>query len=370
MNAARVIQISSYYPPHLGGQENAAHDLAEQLALAGHDTHVLTSTVGGGPQGITAEQGVHVNRLWGFVFGHAPIMPAFPLALFRLARSNSVVHVHIGQAFTPEMVWLVAKLRRFKYIAELHIDFQASGPAGVLLPLYKRFVLGRVLRSAAAVIVLNQQTLQTVREVYGHTGRAGIMSNGIDETYFRLKRPEFAAEPPPTLRLLFVGRLSKQKNIGALLQALTLTKRQVHVDLIGDGDEHELVLQMIAKHRLANVTMHGRLARDKVMQFYKTCDALIMPSLYEAQPLVLLEAMAARIPIICTNVIGVADHVGGAGIVVEPTPEGIAAGIEQYYEHYDMLPSMVRHAHSLAAKFRWVNNLKKYEALYNEVARA
>jgi len=235
--------------------------------------------------------------------------------------------------------------------------------------LYKRFVLAHVLRDAAAIIVLNEQTQQTVRQVYGYTGKVDIMSNGIGESYFALRRPELAPKPPRTLRLLFVGRLSKQKNIGALLQALALTNIPLHLELIGDGEERESVVQNLAKYQLTNVTMHGRLPREKVLKFYKTCDALIMPSLYEAQPLVLLEAMATRIPIICTNVIGVADHIGGAGIVVEPTPEGIAGGIERYYEYYDMLPSQVQHAYNLAAKFRWVNNLKKYEALYDAVTQ-
>lgn len=367
MKKKHVIQISSYYPPHLGGQENAVHDLAVQLAGIGHQVHVIASTKGGSPYQNTIENGVYVQRLWGFVFGHAPIMPEFPTILLRKTKPRSVVHLHIGQAFTPEMVWLTSKLRGFKYIAQLHIDFEPSGPAGIFLPLYKRFILGPVLRSASAVIVLNQKTLRTVRNVYGYKGKILLMSNGINDAYFAIKRPAPKATPPKVLRLLFVGRLSKQKNVGVLLEAVNATKRKVHLDIIGDGDEREVIKKAIKAYGLKNTILRGRLDRKGVMDFYETCDALIMPSLYEAQPLVLLEAMAAGVPIIGTSVIGVEDHIKDIGIIVKPTAKGLVEGIEQYYNQYAELPERVERGRKKAEELRWSNTLKKYEALYEEV---
>lgn len=362
-----IVQISSYYPPHLGGQENAVASLAAQLARAGHRVDVLTSAEGGGPNGTNVERGIRVNRLRGFVFGHAPVLPRFPVALYQAAKPGSVVHVHIGQAFTPEMVWLVSRLSHFKYIAHLHIDFEPSGPAGFLLPLYKQLVLKRVLRAASAVVVLNEKTLQTVRNVYGFTGKAQVMSNGIDEMFFALGHKPLPHTPPRTLRLLFVGRLSKQKNVLTLLSALKITKKPVHLDIIGEGPEGEAILRQIDGMNPSLVTFHGRLTRDEVTKFYQNCDAMIMPSLYEAQPLVLLEAMAARIPIIGTNVIGVADHLAGAGIIVEPTPSGLADGIAQFYAQYTALPAMVEEGCRRANALRWSKTLQQYEALYEAV---
>ncbi len=366
MKTHHIVQISSYYPPHLGGQENAVHDLSTQLAKKGHLVHVLTSTEGSGPQGDTTENDVFVTRLAAYVFGHAPIMTSFPLTLWQATHRHSVVHLHIGQAFTPEMVWLISKLRGFKYIAQLHIDFEPSGPAGILLPLYKKFVLSRVLRSASAVIVLNNQTERTVRDVYGHKGVLRVMNNGIDEAFFALKRRPLSKTPPSTLHLLFVGRLSKQKNLPALLHAIQLTARDVHLDVIGEGSEEEQAREFVKKNNMKNIVFHGRLSRKKVMTFYEKCDALIMPSLYEAQPLVLLEAMAARIPIIGTNVIGVGDHIKNGGIIVEPTARGLVDGIERYFVDYSLIPTLVDRSYRRAEKLRWRRTLKQYEKLYEE----
>lgn len=361
------IQISAYYPPHLGGQENAVHDLAHQLADRGHRVRVLTSTEGKGTRGSSHENGVLVTRFPCIVFGHAPIMPGFFRALFSASSKSSVVHLHIGQAFTPELVWLASKFRKFKYIAQLHIDFEPSGAAGILLPLYKRFILRRVLRAAGAVVVLNEKTFKTVRDFYGFKGKLCIMNNGIDEVYFKLKRSAFGVKAPKELRLLFVGRLSRQKNVPALLDALKVTKRKVHLDIIGEGSEGEVIREMVRKNKLTNVTMHGRLPREEVMKFYQTSDALVMPSLYEAQPLVLLEAMAARIPIIGTNVIGVGEHIKNAGIVVEPTVDGLVEGIERCFKDHSLLPAYVKAGYKKAEKLRWSRTLPEYERLYEEV---
>lgn len=367
MKKRHIVQVSAYYPPHLGGQENAVQALADQLASRGHRVRALTSTQGKGAWGNSQEGGVLVTRFSGIVFGHAPIMPAFFGTLLSVVSKESVVHLHIGQAFTPEMVWLASIFRKFKYIAQLHIDFEPSGPAGVLLPLYKRFILRRVLRAASAVIVLNEKTFKTVRNFYGFEGRLRIMNNGIDEAYFKLKRPLFATKPPDTLRLVFVGRLSQQKNVPELLKAIRLTKRNVHLDIIGEGSEGEPIQKIIKENKLTNVTLHGRLPRSEVMKYYQKCDALIMPSLYEAQPLVLLEAMAARIPIIGTNVIGVSEHIKNAGIVVEPTARGLKEGIERYFKEYTLWPERVGLGYKKAEKLRWSHTLPKYERLYEEV---
>ncbi|MEK7152802.1 MAG: glycosyltransferase family 4 protein [Patescibacteria group bacterium] len=190
------------------------------------------------------------------------------------------------------------------------------------------------------------------------------MHNGIDEEFFTIDRPPLKPDPPQILRLLFVGRLSKQKNLTTLIRALTMTRRSVYLDLLGDGEERESIKKTIAAQGLTNVTMHGRQGRAEVMKFYRACDALVMPSLYEAQPLVLLEAMAARIPIIGTSVIGVEDHIKGAGIIVEPTAEGLAEGIEQYYARYSLLQEMIARGYAIADTFRWRNTLKEYERLY------
>lgn len=364
----KIVQISAYYPPHLGGQENVVQDLATTLASRGHTVYVLTSTLGGGRPGLTEERGVKVIRLAAWQFGHAAIMPAFLAKLMQIADKNTIVHLHIGQAFTPEMTLLASRVQRFAYVAQLHIDFQPSGPASFLLPAYKRLILGPVLRQASAVVVLNAQAEALVRDTYHRQKGIRIMSNGLDEAYFTIRRQEHHKVPSP-LRLLTVGRLTEQKNIESLLQAIALTKRALHLDVVGDGDQrNQLTLLAQSLGIGKQVTFHGRHSRKDVLTFYENSDALVMPSLYEAQPLVLLEAMAARIPILGTNVTGVAEHIKDIGICVEPTPQGLAEGLERLSAEYGRMSTAVRRGSKKTQALRWPVLVKEFETLYKKVS--
>ncbi|HET7302435.1 MAG TPA: glycosyltransferase family 4 protein [Candidatus Saccharimonadales bacterium] len=363
----KIVQVTAYYPPHLGGQENVVQDLACHLAKGGHQVTVITSAVGGGAAGVTVEGGVRVIRLSAFEFGHAAIMPGFFATLCREIDEHTIVHLHIGQAFTPEITALASMLRHAPFIAELHIDFQPSGPAAALLPFYKKHILGPVLRRADRVVVLNKAMQQRVRSLY-NIADAQIMSNGIDEAFFKVQRKRRYLGHGDQLRLLTVGRLTEQKNIGTLLRAIARCKRSVHLDVVGHGEQSAQLHALRDTLELAGkVTLHGKQPRQVVLDFYKDCDVLVMPSLYEAQPLVLLEAMAARIPIIGTDVVGVGEHLQNCGILVSPTEKALHEAIEQFGTTPEQLQTQVEQGFQKANNLRWSVLKHTYTSLYQEV---
>lgn len=357
-----IIQISAFYPPHLGGQENAVADLAAALAKQHHVT-VLTSDQGS-HSGVEYQSNLTIHRLRSWLFGQAPIMPAFAGRLWRLLRQPSVVHLHVGQAFTPEMTWLVCRLRRQPYIVHMHIELTASGPVGWLLPIYKKLLLGPALRGAAAVLVLNDQNRQIVAQRYGYRGPIHKVSNGIAEAYFELRR---RPAPPSPLRLLFVGRLTPQKNLPAILEALTQLSLPLQLDIIGDGECRPQIERLIKQHHLSHVKLHGRLERDQVLPYYARSHALLLPSLNEAQPLVLLEAMAARLPIIGSQAIGVAEHIRGVGIIGGTSAPAIAKSISRFAAKIDKMGPQVERGFQRASARRLTNLVQIYQAIYESL---
>ena len=174
-----------------------------------------------------------VTRLKSHEFAHTAIIWGLFFWLLRHTRRNTIVHLHVGQFFTSEVVWLAAKIKRFRYILHLHCDLVQSGPMGKLLPLYKRLFLGREVNDAELVIVLNNEHRQTVRRDHGYDGKLLVMSNGIDEDFFKVTRKPTGSK---TFKLLFVGRLSPHKNLTALLEALSMIRREITLDIIGDGE--------------------------------------------------------------------------------------------------------------------------------------
>lgn len=357
-----IVQVSAYYPPHLGGQEIIVQQLASHLAAAGEDVQVVTSNLGA-KASVTTENGVRVSRLRSTELGHAAIIWGLFWWLITRTRRSAVVHLHVGQAFTPEIVWLASKLRRFKYIMHMHVDPVPSGAMGKLLPLYKKTFLACAVRSAQAVLVLNHHHRAVIRNDYRYKGNLVVISNGVGEEFFNLASQRTGAE---VVKLLFVGRLSPQKNLPALLEAIGNSRQGLTLDIVGEGECRYELEAMISEKKLANVRLHGRLNRDSVRELYATHDALILPSLYEGQPVALLEAMASRIPVIATRVVGIETVVkDGAAILVEPTWQGLAAGIMAFTSMSSETKNrMVDIAFTRAQGFSWEALMESYVSLY------
>lgn len=107
-------------------------------------------------------------------------------------------------------------------------------------------------------------------------------------------------------RLLYVGRLSDEKNVHFLLRALLPVfsrTKTLHLDIVGDGPLRHVLEDWVEQHQLkACVTFHG--FQRQITPFYREADILLMSSLREGLPLVALEAMAEGLPVVATAVGG------------------------------------------------------------------
>jgi len=123
-------------------------------------------------------------------------------------------------------------------------------------------------------------------------------------------------------QLVFVGRLAAVKGLPVLFQALAQARRTrpgLRLTLIGDGPDRA-VLKDEARTLGLDATFLGYRAPAEVAQVLATADALVLPSFAEGVPVVLMEAMAARLPVIATRVAGVPELVehGIMGLLVPP----------------------------------------------------
>lgn len=118
-----------------------------------------------------------------------------------------------------------------------------------------------------------------------HLIYSGVPKDGMDEDYSK-----FDYYDKNKINLLFVGRFDPQKGVDLLLQAMKNTKRKdIHITLIGDnvvGNDY-----LIEKKNSENITFLGWIPHDKLAQYYANCDAVVMPSRWEAFGLVAVEAM-------------------------------------------------------------------------------
>src|SRR5579863_2729020 len=100
----RIVHITSYYPPHLGGMENVAAQVAEGFVDKGYGVSVYTSDKGYF-QNAAPHSKSQVHYLKSIEFAHTPIIFSLFFRLLALPR-HTLIHLHVSQAFSPEIVYL------------------------------------------------------------------------------------------------------------------------------------------------------------------------------------------------------------------------------------------------------------------------
>lgn len=369
--AGPVVQVVGGFPPDLGGTEKVAERLAVDLA-ARRPVVVVTSRPAGRDERATTSYpaSMRLVRLAAWRLAQIPFMPTLAWRLARL-RGARLYHLHLAQAYVPEMAWLAARLTRRPLVIHFHLDVEPSTFLGPVFSFYKRTVLGPVLRSADRVIALNEGQVQTLTGRYGiEPGRIRVIPNGVPIPVTDDDEAEADRETRPEagpLRLLFVGRLSAQKNLPRLLAAMSLVTRPVTLDIVGDGTERSAVEAEIQRRGLANVRVLGPRHDAELVACYRGAQALVLTSDHEGMPLVLLEAMACGLPVVATDVPGVSETVGSAALLVAPEPEAVAEGIDRLAGDADLRHKLSRLGRERAAGSAWSLTVEAVERVYEEL---
>ena len=133
------------------------------------------------------------------------------------------------------------------------------------------------------------------------------------------------------LQILSVGRLDPEKNpllLADILADAVATEPRWHLDICGDGPLRDALARRLAALGIAgHATLHGHVPIDDgLLGMYRSSHVFLHVSFTEGFPQVLLEAFAARLPVVATAVGGIPDLVADAGLLVRPDDAGAAAG--------------------------------------------
>ncbi|MEQ9408660.1 MAG: glycosyltransferase [Fuerstiella sp.] len=173
-----------------------------------------------------------------------------------------------------------------------------------------------------------------------------------------------------TDRLLFVGRLTPQKNPLLLLQAFRMLppeqQQSLTLHYVGDGPLRESLDQKIRDWKLADqVTLVGR--SDKIEQLMQEATLLVLPSAWEGLPNVVLEAMACGLPVIATAVDGTREliHDGHTGWTVPARdPAALSTAIAEALANPDERQRRATQARDMVVRdYRWESVIDTYDRL-------
>jgi glycosyltransferase involved in cell wall biosynthesis len=203
-------------------------------------------------------------------------------------------------------------------------------------------------RFADAIILTSQEMKRYVRATFGvNEDKILVIPNYIDTEQFR---PMPDAEKRPG-RLVFTGRLNRQKNLPNLLAAIE-GMRDVELLILGDG-ELRGELEEQARRRKLSVTFAGRVPNAEVPGVLNTGGIFVLPSLFEGNPKALLEAMSCGLPVVATDVEGNREVVrhGVTGYLCEDTSAAaIRRGIETLAKDRDLRAELGRNAREFIEK--------------------
>ena len=229
------------------------------------------------------------------------------------------------------------------HAAQLH-QFYRSLPAP-LRPLTRW-----IFSLPASVVVLGTASRAFVTDELRVPGsRVEILNNGVPDAAQR--RDKAPAGSPR--RVLFLGNLSERKGVSDLLQALAhpaLQAASVEVTLAGGGDVagYETKAQALGIDRF--VRFEGWVDQQRVAQLMARADVLVLPSYDEGLPLVILEALANGVAVVCTPVGEIPSvlHDGVDACFVSPGDvEGIAAGLHKVLLEPGLMEKLGRNGRAL-----------------------
>lgn len=365
----KIIQVAACFPPRLGGMEKRTKDLAERLAQKGHQIEVFTSDIGCKEGKLKSTPNFKIHYLRSFEIAHTPISPSLLFRLLKIPR-NSIIHVHIAHALVPEIVCLVSKIRKIPYVAHVRTNIGPSGKLGFLLPFYKKLFLKKVLTSANKIIVLNEDYRNFVCKKYAVLkDKVKVIPNA---TSFPLARKIRKGLPQP-IRLLFVGRLSVEKNIPLIVKAMDNLLEQgfnLNLTLVGEGPRKKQVLGLSKRLGInKKLVLKGRVEGDKLRKIYLSSDIVLLPSSVEGFSSVLLEAMASGTPIITSDIPGTRNVIKNNynGLLVHPSPESIARAIKELIKKPKLREKIIKNGLIEVRKYSWDKIVEQTEALYQEV---
>ncbi|MEW4570358.1 glycosyltransferase [Tautonia sp. JC769] len=259
-------------------------------------------------------------------------------------RRAEVVHMHgLWQSHTRRGA-AVARRSGVPYLIAAHgmAEPWALKHKAIKKRVYTALIEGKNLKRASCLHALSRPEIGHLRAL-APKANVCFVPNGVDLGPFEdlpgrsgleAEHPELAGK----FCLLFYGRLHVKKGLDLLAEALgTLAKDhpEVHVLLAGhdDGALSPFLSQMEGNGLGDRVTRLGHVSGSAARRVWGAADAFVLPSYSEGFSMAILEALAARLPVVVTTACHFPelDRAGG-GIVVEPTREGVTAGLRALLE--------------------------------------
>lgn len=290
-----------------------------------------------------------------------------PLAHLR-RTDYDIVH---GHTFLPAI-----PTRLSKFVGSAPTVFTVHGtaiPSGVGIKTSSRFQPRRLIERLLLlwfdydhVVSVNQKHLGLLER---HHDSVSCIPNGVD-----IDRFETDERPEPG-RILFLGRLAPKKRVSDLIDAY----ERIHDEypdselvIVGTGPlEGDLKAQASASDAADSIQFEGRVSDESIPTHYANASVFVLPSVWEGHPLTLLEAWASSVPVIASDVEGIAefvDHDENGYLVESESPPELADALRVALSDPERVRSWGERGRALVEeRYTWEGVARRTDELYRQL---
>ena len=246
---------------------------------------------------------------------------------------------------------------------------------------YARASIGLAARSATRVMTVSESSKRDIlRFVDAEPDRIVVIPNAYDERFGVEPREEEVVRVRERYQLhdefvLYAGNVKPHKNLGRLIDAFHLVRKQGldHLKLVLIGDEiskYAALRRAVHRYQLHKyVRFLGYLPEETLAVMYRLAGVFVFPSLYEGFGLPPLEAMASGTPVVTSNVSSLPEVAGDAALLVDPyDPRAIGDGMYRVLTDETLRRDLRCRGLARARQFSWETSVRRVREIYAEAA--
>lgn len=400
----KIAILSAEYPPIWGGVGVYVYNLSNVLKILGHDVHIVTRRKRG--ERVEAKKNndniyvhtvpwLYVPLLHSLSFGKNAV-----LELEKIGNEFDIVHV---QCPTISISRRYMDRIRLPLVSTMHGTWKGEQDAlrnesighlrkgdfdiYIASPFLKKYEKAMLIESKAVIAV----SAYCAEELLSYKipqdmlkSKLKVIPNGVDTESFKpmgesvkqALRERYRLDKDDLI-ILTVGRLVARKGFKDLLWAFKVVSQRIknaNLILVGSGPLEATLKRLVVKFKISDKVIIAKgLAIKELKMHYAGADLFVLPSYYEGQGIVFLEAMASGIPIVSTNISAIPETVrhGENGLLVKPgnTTE-LADAIIQLLEDEELRIRMGKTGREIAVReYEWSIIGRKIEKVYERVSR-
>lgn len=283
-----------------------------------------------------------------------------------------IIHYNLFPSKREFLIPWIAKIRSIPQVYTYHGRYwkEVDQLYSPLLTIYfkKEF---QFYRNFYDKIVVNSKDMMrhALKEGFD-SSKIIIIPNGFDIEKFKKAKPcDLKGEPA----ILFVGRLEQIKGVDLLIEGHKKVLRELPratLHVVGDGSLDMQLKNLVESLNINDkVIFHGFVPENVKLSYYKSADICVFPSTYEPFGIVILEAMAARKPIIASLVGGIPELVKHErnALLINPDSEEIAEAVQRLYNDPSLMREMAGNNAGDVQRYDWKEISKRYIEVYHQI---